>query len=85
MRRFLPYIVLFLTGAYSPGISAQLSRGGMPSEPVLKHSPVQWIQLEDIHSDQLILEDEWAAMTGKKSQRIAGETPCALDPGNSGQ
>ena len=76
-------MVLLLMGVSSLSISAQLSRGGKPSELVSKHSP--WIQLDDIHSDQLLLEDEWAAMTGKKSQRIAGETPCALNPDNSGQ
>ena len=84
MRRIYPYLVLFLLGASSLGISAQLSRGGVPRESRPQKSGINWIQLKDVRSDQLILEDEWAAMAGRKSQRIAKEIPCELHPGNAG-
>ena len=77
-------MVVFLMGISTLNISAQLSRGGVPAEPGYQKSGMQWIRLEDIHSDRLILEDKLAAMTGKKSQRIAKEIPCELHPGNTG-
>lgn len=82
MRPTLLHIILLLS--LPAGIYAQLSRGGKPLVPGLQKSGIEWIQLEQVHAGELMLEDEWAAMTGKKSQRIAKEMPCELNPSNSG-
>jgi lysyl endopeptidase len=85
MRRPCFHIIIFLLGSFPGLLSAQLSKGGVPLVVSSQKSQMQWRQIEPVRSDQLILEDEWAAMTGKKSQRIAKEMPCNLNPANSGE
>ena len=60
MRR-IPYIILILMAFYHAGTFAQLTRGGKPLVPGTQKSGFEWIQLDQVHTGDLMLEDEWAA------------------------
>jgi hypothetical protein len=45
----------------------------------------EWVNLEDVRIDHLLLEDEWAALTGKKNQRIAREIEVDIRPASLGR
>jgi len=77
-------MALFMAGSMSTAMHAQLSRGGLPLEPGAGMDELVWIQIENVRDDMLLLEDEWAAMSGKKNNRIAKELPCLLGPEDSG-
>ncbi len=64
--------------------NAQLSRGGSPLKSKIGISNVEWIELEDVKTEELLLEDEWFAITGKKNRRIAKEIQVFIRPGTNG-
>lgn len=80
-RAFL--LVLFPLLPILPAI-AQISSGGSPLKSSHPFDETEWINLEEVRVDQLLLEDEWAALTGKKSQRIALEIPVNIRPETRG-
>ncbi len=74
--------LLALNAARAP---AQLSRGGSPLVVNPVKSESVWVVPAGVDREYMMLEDRWAAVTGKKSQRIAKEFPCELNPSVSGQ
>ncbi len=63
---------------------AQISSGGSPLKSYIPFHETEWINLEEVQVDELLLEDEWAALTGRKSQRIAREIPVNIRPETRG-
>jgi hypothetical protein len=63
----------------SPGFT-QISIGGTPLKSGISAGEIEWINLEDVRVEHLLLEDEWATLTGKKNQRIAQEVPVSIRP-----
>ncbi len=66
------------------GARAQLSMGGKPMGTGLPGDLVEWVNLEEVRVDALLLEDEWTALTGRKSQRMAEEVQLSLTPEQAG-
>jgi hypothetical protein len=65
-------------------VTAQLSSGGTPLKSASAQNPVEWINLDEVQVDELLLEDEWLALTGKKNQRFAKEIQVLFRPEQAG-
>ncbi|MEE9460217.1 MAG: hypothetical protein V3V53_00185, partial [Bacteroidales bacterium] len=63
---------------------AQLSRGGNPIGAGTIKSSFQWISLDDVEVEDLLLEDQADAIRGLKNRRIAREFPVSLNPERDG-
>jgi lysyl endopeptidase len=71
-------LLLYPTAGYS-----QMSMGGSPLKSSAPEE-VEWINLETVRVDELMLEDEWISMTGRKNQRFATEIQVSVQPGQTG-
>ncbi len=80
-KTLLAAMVLGLASVTAP---SQISMGGKPLDYGSAAAAVEWVELEELRAEALLLEDEWVALTGRKSQRMAEETPLFLDPEQSG-
>ena len=74
----------FLLVLLALGAGAQLSMGGRPLGSGFTADQVEWISLEEVRVDALLLEDEWAVLTGRKSQRMAKEIQVSITPEQAG-
>jgi V8-like Glu-specific endopeptidase len=66
-----------------PG-NAQISHGGTPMRSVLGPASVEWLDLPPVDKERLLLEDEWNALTGKKSRRVAEPVELSISPESYG-
>ncbi|MFC2099110.1 T9SS type A sorting domain-containing protein [Bacteroidota bacterium] len=73
-------VLLFV---FSMSVSAQLSLGGTPLKSQSLSEP-EWINLEQVRVDELLLEDKWLSLTGKKNHRIAKELQVSISPEQQG-
>jgi len=88
-RNKLPACRLLFLGVLLPALSvnthAQLSMGGQPLKSRSRDHTIEWINLEELRVDELLLEDEWLALTGKKNRRIAKEIQVSIRPEEMGR
>lgn len=61
----------------------QISRGGRPLGS-LRATEIEWLDLGRVSADRFLLEDEWTAITGRKSLRVSRELPLTLRPETNG-
>ncbi len=80
MRPIAQCLAFFLLLLVHQGANAQLSRGGRPIPGGTLKSSFQWINLDDVRVEELLLEDQADALRGMKNQRIAREIPVSLNP-----
>jgi hypothetical protein len=64
---------------------AQLSLGGSPLKSRSPDHAIEWLDLEELQVDKLLLEDEWLAHTGKKNRRIAKDIQVSIRPEENGR
>jgi hypothetical protein len=83
LKTFALIGLMVSTGGMS--IKSQISSGGKPLRSELMTGDLEWVNLEELRVDELLLEDEWLALTGKKSQRIAEETQVSIRPDQAGE
>jgi PKD repeat protein len=65
-------------------VSAQLSQGGKPLQSSIMESSLEWIDLDDVNVNELLLEDELISTNGKTTQRIAKEVEVSISPEQAG-
>jgi lysyl endopeptidase len=75
---------LILSGIIPFSGSAQLSLGGSPLKSGSPYSQPEWINLEEVMVNELLLEDEWLSLTGKKNHRVAKEFQVSISPEQRG-
>jgi hypothetical protein len=75
---------LFVFMMLTLNVNAQLSQGGRPLKSPIKSFVPEWIDLEKVNVEELLLEDEWMTGNGHKNQRIAKEIPVSLQPEYAG-
>ena len=82
----VPAITLSLALITLGGLSslAQISRGGKPLKSDSTPAEIEWVNLEEVQVDELLLEDEWMSLTGKKNRRIAKEVQVSINPSQLG-
>ncbi len=81
---FKPAFIIVLLCVFSFSAIAQLSIGGSPLKSQFKSSETEWVNLEEVSVDELLLEDEWLSLTGKKNHRIAKEIQVSINPEQHG-
>jgi len=83
-RNIQAFLAILLAALLSGNSFAQISKGGQPLKTSSPRVDIEWVNLEDVRVEELLLEDEWMALTGKKNQRIAKEIPVSIRPDQLG-